>query len=767
VKVESRHSVSAASRLTFFLLLVVCRYSIAHAQTVMNYSFSNRGAVSLPTQGTAAGARLGYVRVQPNSGTTPSGIAIFGYRPSGILVSEAGVPTSAPILSGRIYAEVNPAVNTGLAIANPNAEEARISFFFTDSAGINFGHGETRIPANNQRSMFLNESPFNGGSSINGTFSFTSDVPVSVIALRGLTNARGEFLMTTLPVLNIAAPFAGTVFFPHFADGGGWTSDIILVNPREVAISGRLVFFGQFGAPVLITARGEANSTFSYTIPPNSSIQLKTSNLAASTVTGSVRAIPDTGSGTPSGLLIFSFNRGGITVSEAGVSAVATNVVFRTYVEASEPGNSIMSGIALTNPSPTGTTVNLELTTLSGASTGLSAQLVLGGNGHEAQFLNEIAGFEQLPRPFKGVLRISTASPAGIAVTALRSRTNERGDYLVTTTPVDSETGTAATTETFFPHFADGIGYNTQFILFSASASQSSAGVLRFIGPAGVPINPSVAPTADLRITQTGPPNCTVQSNDSTDCSQVKYVIVVRNDGLGVAQNVQLVDTLPVDPPSGVPVSAVTLLSVGQGTCSTPAGAIRCNIGTMAGSTAVVLNATMFIDSTALGRVITNALDLGSSTPDLITANNASNADLSVFPIPASTDLQLLQLTASPAPIRVGNNLTYTIRFVNAGPSTATNVILRSAITAMPGSFQFVSANSSRGTCSFSAAGVVVCDVGTLRRNFPQSITIVVRATAAGSLENDVEILGNPNEKVEFDPDTSNNRRTVTTVVNP
>src|SRR5439155_7585285 len=124
---------------------------------------------------------------------------------NGILVSEAGVPDSVPVQSERIYAEVNGPVNTGLAIANPNSQDAVISFNFTDQTGANFGAGTTTVPANGQIAKFLDQSPFNSGPSVSGTLTLNSNRPISVIALRGFTNERGEFLITTLPVSPLPA----------------------------------------------------------------------------------------------------------------------------------------------------------------------------------------------------------------------------------------------------------------------------------------------------------------------------------------------------------------------------------------------------------------------------------------------------------------------------------------------------------------------------------------------------------------------------------
>src|SRR5262249_24078582 len=162
-------------------------------------------------------------RVEPAGGTVPpAALAIFSYRFDGYLVSETAVPAAPALNSGRLYAEINGPLKTGLAIANPNNQTATLNFFFTDAAGHNAGSGTTTIDANQQIARFLDVEPFNtfGNGGFQGTFSFTSDVPVAAIAIRGLLNERGDFLMSTLPVIDTsAAPVAGPVVVPHFASG--------------------------------------------------------------------------------------------------------------------------------------------------------------------------------------------------------------------------------------------------------------------------------------------------------------------------------------------------------------------------------------------------------------------------------------------------------------------------------------------------------------------------------------------------------------------
>jgi sugar lactone lactonase YvrE len=453
----------------------------------ITYSLADRGAISLRSSGQFSPTVAGYASIEPAAGTTPpAGLAIFGFRQNGVLVTEAAVPAAPLIQSGRIYAEVNGPVNTGLAIANPNNQDAAISFFFTDANGNSFGTGSLAIPARGQIAKFLNEAPLNGGSSLSGSFTFTSSVPVSAIALRGFTNERSEFLLTTLPVSDLAAPAAaGTTVFPHFADGNGWTSQIILINSTDTAVSGTVQFIDGFGTPSVINVNGQTSSSFTYSIPARTSKKFQTSGLAPSTVSGSVRVLPAAGAAAPAGLTIFSYRNNGVTVTEASVPAQSAGNAFRIYIEASGTrGNagSIQTGIAIANTSSSAATVNFELSKLDGSSTGLTGSISIPPQGQVANFLNEIPGFNNLPVPSRGVLRVASAAP--IAVIGLRGHYNERMDFLITTAPPSNEAAPLPSA-LYFPQIADGDGYTTEFILFSSQPGQSPRGTLRFFSQSG------------------------------------------------------------------------------------------------------------------------------------------------------------------------------------------------------------------------------------------------------------------------------------------
>jgi hypothetical protein len=164
------------------------------------------------------------------------------------------------------------------------------------------------------------------------------------------------------------------------------------------------------------------------------------------------------------------------------------------YAELSgTPGQfgSIQTGVAVANHGTSTASVVFELHTLSGASTGLTGSLSIPAGGQTGVFLSQIPGFGTLPTPFRGVLRVSTSSSGGISVIGIRGRYNERRDFLITTTQPTDE-GRPPAGPQFFPHFADGGGYTTEFILFNGGADQASSGSLRFFAQSGQPFSLAV-----------------------------------------------------------------------------------------------------------------------------------------------------------------------------------------------------------------------------------------------------------------------------------
>src|SRR5262249_21773756 len=155
--------------------------------------------------------------------------------------------------------------------------------------GNSFGAADLSIAPHAQVSHFLTDAafvrvgPFGLPASIEGTFTFDSTVPVSAIAVRGFTNERAEFLMTTLPVVDLTQKASQTtVVIPDFAEGGGWTTSVALVNVNDAPAVGMLEVHSNDGAIV---------RAMPYAITPSSSAAYPLSSSATAIQTGWIRVI--------------------------------------------------------------------------------------------------------------------------------------------------------------------------------------------------------------------------------------------------------------------------------------------------------------------------------------------------------------------------------------------------------------------------------------------------------------------------------------------
>jgi hypothetical protein len=106
----------------------------------------------------------------------------------------------------------------------------------------------------------------------------------------------------------------------------------------------------------------------------------------------------------------------------------------------------------MANASDNDVDVRLDFVSLEGKS-GAGGVLRLPAHGQIHSSILELPGAQDLPQPFQGTLHISSAGP--IAAVAIRARYNERGDFLLSTTP-PSSSDSSIPDEAFIPEFSTG-----------------------------------------------------------------------------------------------------------------------------------------------------------------------------------------------------------------------------------------------------------------------------------------------------------------------
>src|SRR5262249_15477204 len=128
------------------------------------------------------------------------------------------------------------------------------------------------------------------------------------------------------------------------------------------------------------------------------------------------------------------------------------------------------------------------LSGVDGSSTGLTGTVAIPAFGQRALFLDDISGFQSLPKPFKGFVRITSQDGVDLAVIGLRGRLNERSEVLMTTTAPTNENSPVAP-QIVFPHIVDGGGFQTEFIMYNGVPAEPATGALAIHNQAGAGIN--------------------------------------------------------------------------------------------------------------------------------------------------------------------------------------------------------------------------------------------------------------------------------------
>jgi phosphodiesterase/alkaline phosphatase D-like protein len=461
------------------------------------YTYLANGGVALSTASAATSPlTVTQLQVTPAQGTVaPAGLALVRATGSRGVMSTAGISLSGGLRNGSVYAdlaaptEASEAVRSGVAFANPTLQNSEISFFFTDANGVEIKSGTYTLLANRQISGFLDESPFNGPAAFKGTFTFSASSPISATGTRSVTQRSGENLLESFPVVS-GDPSATSALIPTFADGGGWSTEVVLTNPTSALLAGKVQFFGQgapgVSAPVLeMNVNGVSATNFTYSIPPRAVVRLATSGAGLEARAGSVRITPSatpSAGGVPNAVAILTYRKNGMIVSESSIAAQPTGTAFRAFVERANSPDWVSSSVAIANTSDYANTINLQLTRLDGTPVH-STSVTLPPNGQISQFVADL--FPGLESGFRGLLRLTSSAPVGLTV--LRCMANSSGDFLFASTPAHNESIALPLTGIAFPLIATGAGYDTQVILFGQSG-QGGTGEMMFLSRDGAPV---------------------------------------------------------------------------------------------------------------------------------------------------------------------------------------------------------------------------------------------------------------------------------------
>src|SRR6185369_5666910 len=150
----------------------------------------------------------------------------------------------------------------------------------------------------------------------------------------------------------------------------------------------------------------------------------------------------------------------------------------------------IYTGFAIVNRGSSSATLTYVLRDRSGQTVTTGHGVVAAG-AHVAKFIQElkdIAPDFDLPASFPtetqyGSLEITSSQP--VSVLALRLTPNQRGDVLLTSTPVADTTQPTNTSTLYFPQLVDGGGYTTSVTLLNTAANTAEGGTIAIFDDSG------------------------------------------------------------------------------------------------------------------------------------------------------------------------------------------------------------------------------------------------------------------------------------------
>ncbi len=422
---------------------------------------------------------VSYAVLNPDANVPiPLGAELFSYStPDGTLISQAGVESSRLMTSGRIFVDESDSY-TGLGLVNVTETDATVTLSLRTESGIETARNSFSLKARNHVARFASELFPGLPTDFVGSLTFESTRDLAAITLRQTKNRRGEVLYATLPVVDLAAPADDTpLVFPQIAAGGGYSTQVILINRTGAVLHGHLttrLFPGNPGSgesmPVI--------ADYPYQLEPHGTSRFVV-NHEYGLISGYAAVTPDAGNPTPGGTAIFQVKEQGFPQTEAGVLSAASTTAARILVDNLD----CYTGVAVARRAAESGDLTFKLLD-NGGKVVATVTRTLPGEGHIAVFVHEMFGDAALN--FSGLLDIS--STVAFQAVTLKLTINNRNEQVLTTLPVVDLKTEPPAGPLVFAHLAFGNGFNSRVILINRDDRAPATGRWEFFGSDGSPM---------------------------------------------------------------------------------------------------------------------------------------------------------------------------------------------------------------------------------------------------------------------------------------
>ena len=229
--------------------------------------------------------QTGYLVITPDQNTSaPFTTLRYGTLRNGIVQDQANVVPLGVTTGATLFIDfLNSASrNVGLVIVNPGGTTNAITITLKNNDGTTASTTTVNIDPYKQLAKFVNELfPDDVGTAFIGSINVQSGSPFAVLGFPfagtnfSTLGAANTGTLTGGPtrILPAGSGSAGSIgganaiLPPQFVIGGGWATQVALVNTSGTAATGRIDVFDTNGQPKAVKLNGDTRSTFTYSIP--------------------------------------------------------------------------------------------------------------------------------------------------------------------------------------------------------------------------------------------------------------------------------------------------------------------------------------------------------------------------------------------------------------------------------------------------------------------------------------------------------------------
>jgi hypothetical protein len=202
---------------------------------------------------------FGYARVTLTAGASlPAMTAVITRWENSAPASEVGIPATPLLTDDLIVLAERPHQRAGLALLNPGPAPVTVELEIQGSdAGT--GRATVNLAGGEKRAFFLFEVFDNLPAFLTASLNIRANGGVAALALAGITNERGDFLMASLtgePGIQPLAP-GSTAICPRYATGAGYRTVVFMSPDTKDALpgSGQIWFLDKTGSPQALLFR--------------------------------------------------------------------------------------------------------------------------------------------------------------------------------------------------------------------------------------------------------------------------------------------------------------------------------------------------------------------------------------------------------------------------------------------------------------------------------------------------------------------------------